>query len=92
MRLGCTDELHQCLMNIRCHWWVISGWRSASGYILPVQTVVKIISEEGFHAPFKGLVPGLHRQFLFTGLQRSSHPALLRYMDFDRDLLHQCCA
>ncbi len=31
------------------------------------QTVVKIVSEEGFHAPFKGLVPGLHRQFLFTG-------------------------
>jgi solute carrier family 25 uncoupling protein 8/9 len=35
----------------------------------PFQTVVKIIEEEGMKAPFKGLSPGLHRQFLFTGLR-----------------------
>lgn len=33
------------------------------------QTVVKIIEEEGVRAPFKGLSPGLHRQFLFTGVR-----------------------
>lgn len=35
----------------------------------PFRTVLTIIREEGFLSPFKGLVPGLHRQFLFTGVR-----------------------
>mmetsp|Transcript_19948 Transcript_19948/g.60300 ORF Transcript_19948/g.60300 Transcript_19948/m.60300 type:complete len:306 (+) Transcript_19948:346-1263(+) len=46
----------------------------------PFQTVVKIISEEGFHAPFKGLVPGLHRQFLFTGVRLGMYEPVKRLL------------
>lgn len=35
----------------------------------PFSTVLTIVREEGFFSPFKGLVPGLHRQFLFTGVR-----------------------
>lgn len=38
-------------------------------YTGPLQTVGRIIKDEGATAPFKGLVPGLHRQLLFTGLR-----------------------
>lgn len=35
----------------------------------PVQTIGRIASEEGIMAPFKGWVPGLQRQVLFTGIR-----------------------
>ncbi|KAK9785262.1 hypothetical protein WJX73_005333 [Symbiochloris irregularis] len=35
----------------------------------PFGTLSTIIREEGASAPFKGLIPGLHRQFIFTGLR-----------------------
>jgi len=35
----------------------------------PLQTLATIVREEGAAAPFKGLTPGVHRQFVFTGLR-----------------------
>lgn len=34
-----------------------------------IQTIATIVREEGATAPFKGIVPGIHRQFFFTGLR-----------------------
>ncbi|KAL0026040.1 hypothetical protein WJX79_004503 [Trebouxia sp. C0005] len=42
----------------------------------PLQTVGRIMKDEGATAPFKGLVPGLHRQLLFTGLRLGLYDAI----------------
>ncbi|CAG9463545.1 unnamed protein product [Pedinophyceae sp. YPF-701] len=44
----------------------------------PFQTVSLIVREEGVRAPFRGLVPGLHRQFLFTGLRLGLYDTVKR--------------
>ncbi|KAK9826666.1 hypothetical protein WJX74_008755 [Apatococcus lobatus] len=35
----------------------------------PLQTAGRLVADEGARAPFKGLVAGIHRQFIFTGLR-----------------------
>lgn len=42
----------------------------------PLQTVGRIVKDEGITAPFKGFVPGLHRQLLFTGLRLGLYDAV----------------
>lgn len=44
-----------------------AGWAAAAGGTLA--TVMSIAREEGVAALWKGIIPGLHRQFLYGGLR-----------------------
>ncbi len=57
----------------------------------PFQTVLKIMEEEGFRAPFKGLSPGLHRQFLFTGVRLGLYEHVKRLFHSGAVLLRRTC-
>ncbi|KAL3142558.1 hypothetical protein ABBQ38_002878 [Trebouxia sp. C0009 RCD-2024] len=52
----------------------------------PLQTVGRIIKDEGLTAPFKGFVPGLHRQLLFTGLRLGLYDAVKTSLATDGEL------
>ena len=45
------------------------GDRSALKYRGPLHTIKTMVVEEGVLSLFNGLTPGLHRQFLFTGIR-----------------------
>lgn len=35
----------------------------------PLQTIYTIVQESGVQAPFRGVIPGCHRMFIFTGIR-----------------------
>lgn len=55
--------------------------RAALKYRGPFQTIRTMVAEEGPRSLFRGLTPGVHRQFLFTGIRLGLYDRLKEIID-----------
>jgi len=59
--------------------------RATPKYTGPLQAIIRMVREEGYTAPFKGLSPGLQRQFVFTGLRLGLYDDMKRLFAAEDD-------
>lgn len=82
----CTIPLDTAKVRLQLQKRSVSGEESGGGgakYKGLLGTVATIAKEEGLLALWKGIIPGLHRQFIYGGLRISLYvPVSFKYLGY----------